>query len=92
MGINRYNHLPSLEYAVRDAEVMKHWFEQQNFSKVDIFRDRTSVRLKKFLAEEFEKPFLSPEDNLWFSFSGHSYLREGVEYLMLVDSKTEEIT
>ena len=92
MGINRYNHLPSLEYAVRDAEVMKHWFEQQNFSKVDVFRDRTSVRLKKFLAEEFEKPSLSPEDNLWFSFSGHSYLREGVEYLMLVDSKTEEIT
>ncbi len=93
IGINQYNHLPSLRYAVRDAEVIKARCEfDQDFSEVDSFTEVTSVRLKEFLAEKFEKPFLSAEDNLWFFFSGHSRLRQGVDYLMLVDSKTEEIT
>ncbi|MGK7922892.1 MAG: SUMF1/EgtB/PvdO family nonheme iron enzyme, partial [Trichodesmium sp.] len=92
IGINQYNHLPSLRYAVRDAEVIKNYLEQRNFSKVDLFSDVTSVKVKEFLAEKFEQPFLSTEDNLWFFFSGHSRLRQGVDYLMLVDSKTDEIT
>ncbi|MDY7003819.1 MAG: SUMF1/EgtB/PvdO family nonheme iron enzyme [Cyanobacteriota bacterium] len=92
IGINQYNHLPSLRYCVRDAEAIKTRCELQKFSKVDLFTEVTSVRLKEFFAEKFEKPFLSANDNLWFFFSGHGYLRQGIDYLMLVDSKTEEIT
>ncbi|NEP86970.1 MAG: response regulator [Okeania sp. SIO2C2] len=71
IGINQYNHLPSLRYAVRDAEVIKNYLEQRNFSKVDLLVDETSVKVKEFLADKFEQPFLSTEDNLWFFFSGH---------------------
>ncbi|NES01727.1 MAG: SUMF1/EgtB/PvdO family nonheme iron enzyme [Okeania sp. SIO2F4] len=92
IGINQYNHLPTLRYAVTDVDEIKARCEFQNFSKVDLFSDVTSVKVKEFLAEKFEQPFLSTEDNLWFFFSGHSRLRQGVDYLMLVDSKTEEIT
>ncbi len=92
IGINQYNYLPTLRYAVTDAEEIKARCEFQNFSKVDLFPDVTSVRVKEFFAEQFEKPFLSAKDNLWFFFSGHSRLRQGVDYLMLVDSKTDEIT
>ncbi len=95
IGINQYNHLPSLRYAVRDVEEIMYRRELQNFSQVDLFTETTevtSLRVKEFLAEKFEKPFLSAEDNLWFFFSGHSRLRQGIDYLMLVDSKTDEIT
>ena len=95
IGINQYNLLLSqqynVKYAVRDAEVMKNWFEQQNFSKVDLLTEVTSVRLKEFLAEQFEKPFLSAADNLWFFFSGHSGLIEDVGYLILADSQTDDL-
>ena len=91
MGINKYNYLPSLGYAVKDAEVIKNWFEQQNFSKVDLFTEVISVRFKNFLAEQFEKPFLSAEDNLWFFFSGYSGFIKGVDYLIPADSQKDDL-
>ena len=90
MGINQYNYLPSLRYAVKDAEVIKNWFEQKNFSKVDLFTEVISVRLKRFLAEKFEKPFLSAEDNFWFFFSGYGECIEDVDYLIPADSQKDD--
>ncbi|MEL4897218.1 SUMF1/EgtB/PvdO family nonheme iron enzyme [Crocosphaera sp. Alani8] len=97
IGVNQYQYLQTLEYAVRDAEMMKHWFDEQNFSslepsQIDLSSDPTSATVKEFLQRKFEEPFLSEKDNLWFFFSGHSRFQDGVDYLMLADSIEERVT
>ena len=40
IGINQYENLSNLKYAVRDAELMKNWFEDEaRFDKVYLFTD-----------------------------------------------------
>ncbi|MEM6612966.1 MAG: caspase family protein, partial [Cyanobacteria bacterium P01_C01_bin.72] len=109
VGINQYDNLPTLKYAVHDAELMADWFKNEaNFDRVYLFTDNSPPitdgtrpfnsqpsrdTLRRFLRTRFEKPFLSPGDNLWFFFSGHGMRHADRDYLMPsgVDSHPEEI-
>jgi formylglycine-generating enzyme required for sulfatase activity/uncharacterized caspase-like protein len=51
----------------------------------------TYATLKRFLRVRFEKPFLQPEDNLWFFFSGHGDRYQGHDYLMALDTDPGDI-
>ncbi|MDJ0898002.1 MAG: S8 family serine peptidase [Xenococcus sp. MO_188.B8] len=98
IGINQYDNLPNLKYAVRDAESMKDWFESEaGFDKVYLFTDTSPpitdgtkpyssqpsrATLRRFLRVRFEQPFLSAGDNLWFFFSGHGMRYANRDYLM----------
>ena len=98
IGINQYDNLPNLKYAVRDAESMKDWFESEaGFDKVYLFTDTSPPitdgtkpyssqpsrdTLRRFLRVRFERPFLSAGDNLWFFFSGHGMRYANRDYLM----------
>ena len=98
IGINRYKNLPSLKYAVRDADLMRDWFvDEAHFEKVYLFTDNSLAiddgkrpyesqpnrdNLLYFLRTRFEQPFLSAGDNLWFFFSGHGVRQRNRDYLM----------
>ncbi|MGK7875067.1 MAG: caspase domain-containing protein [Xenococcaceae cyanobacterium] len=101
IGINQYENLPKLNYAVRDAELMREWFREANFEKVYYFSDNsppiddaskpyssrpTGNILKRFLRVRFSQPFLSAGDNLWFFFSGHGLRHAERDYLMPSDA------
>ncbi|MEM9275912.1 MAG: SUMF1/EgtB/PvdO family nonheme iron enzyme [Cyanobacteria bacterium P01_F01_bin.143] len=102
IGINYYENLTDLRFAMRDAECMKDWFENEaNFEKVYLFTDNSPPitdgsqsfssqpsygRLIRFLESRFNNKFLSIEDNLWFFFSGHGIRYGDRDYLMLSDS------
>jgi len=102
IGINYYENLTDLRFAMRDAESMKDWFENEaNFEKVYLFTDNSPPitdasqsfpsqpsygRLIRFLESRFNHKFLSIEDNLWFFFSGHGTRYGDRDYLMLSDS------
>ncbi|MGK7899217.1 MAG: SUMF1/EgtB/PvdO family nonheme iron enzyme [Xenococcus sp. (in: cyanobacteria)] len=101
IGINKYQNLPPLKYAVRDAELMKNWFENEaGFDKVYLFTDTSPEikdadkpynsqpsrgTLRRFLRVRFERPFLSAGDNLWFFFSGHGMRYGNRDYLLPSD-------
>ena len=98
IGINEYENLPTLKYAVRDAELMKDWFEKEaKFEKVYLFSDNSPPiedgsrpyksqpnrdTLLRFFRTRFNRPFLEPGDNLWFFFSGHGMRHADRDYLM----------
>ena len=101
IGINQYQNLPTLKYAVRDAELMGDWFEKEaRFERIYLFTDTsppitdadrpynsqpTRATLRRFLRVRFERPFLSTGDNLWFFFSGHGMRHAERDYLMPSD-------
>ncbi|MEM9272303.1 MAG: caspase family protein [Cyanobacteria bacterium P01_F01_bin.143] len=101
IGINQYENLSNLKYAVRDAELMKIWFEEEaRFDKVYLFTDSSPqitdadqpynsqpnrATLRRFLRARFERPFLSAGDNLWFFFSGHGMRHGNRDYLLPSD-------
>ena len=101
IGINQYQNLPNLKYAVRDAESMKNWFKDEaRFDKVYLFTDTSPEitdgtkpynsqpsrsTLRRFLRVRFERPFLSAGDNLWFFFSGHGMRYGNRDYLLPSD-------
>ncbi|MBE9041044.1 caspase family protein, partial [Oscillatoriales cyanobacterium LEGE 11467] len=104
IGINEYEHLSRpLEYAQRDAQMMRDWLQNRaGFEKVYYYADNspkignTSTRptysnLLRLLDERFEKPFMGAGDNFWFFFSGHGVRHEGQDYLMAADSYTANI-
>jgi len=98
IGINEYDNLPDLKYAVNDAELMSEWFKNEaKFDQVYLFTDSSPDitdgskpfssqpnrdNLRRFLRTRFEKPFLSAGDNLWFFFSGHGMRHADRDYLM----------
>ncbi|NES19365.1 MAG: SUMF1/EgtB/PvdO family nonheme iron enzyme [Symploca sp. SIO3E6] len=101
VGINRYDNLQSLEYAKRDAEKMKDFFQQEaGFERVFLFTEDSPAipttppistqptfgKLRRFLRKQFEQPLLEPGDNLWFFFSGHGQRYHDRDYLLLSDS------
>ncbi len=102
IGINDYDNMPDLQYAERDAELMRDYFRNEaGFEKVYLFTDNsppindatqtfksqpTSGRLKWFLQERFNKKFLSAGDNFWFFYSGHGMRFKDRDYLMLADT------
>jgi len=101
IGINQYQNLSNLKYAVRDAELMKNWFEDKaRFDKFYLFTDSSPkitdadypyhsqpnrATLRRFLRARFEQPFLSAGDNLWFFFSGHGMRHGNRDYLLPSD-------
>ncbi|MGB0561210.1 MAG: caspase family protein [Spirulinaceae cyanobacterium] len=101
IGINGYEYMPPLRYAENDALVMAKFFKSASFQKVYTFTDSspeiedgsrpyksqpTLTRLKWFLRERFNQPFLQPGDNLWFFFSGHGVIHRDRDYLLAIDS------
>ncbi|NEP10093.1 MAG: SUMF1/EgtB/PvdO family nonheme iron enzyme [Symploca sp. SIO2C1] len=101
VGINSYDNLQSLDYAKRDAECMRDFFQQEaDFERVFLFTDDsppidtsppistqpTFGKLRSFLRRQFEQPLLEPGDNLWFFFSGHGQRYHDRDYLLLSDS------
>ena len=101
IGINQYENLSTLKYAVHDAELMAAWFKQEaKFDRVYLFTDTSPpitdanrpyksqpsrATLRRFLRTRFDQPFLSPGDNLWFFFSGHGMRHTDRDYLMPTD-------
>ncbi|AFY39268.1 Sulphatase-modifying factor protein [[Leptolyngbya] sp. PCC 7376] len=101
IGINQYQNLQSLQYAVNDAELMRNYFTRAGFERVFYFTDNspeisspnggyvstvpTTGNLFSFLHDFFEQPALNDGDNFWFFFSGHGIRDEGKDYLMPCD-------
>ncbi|NES68522.1 MAG: hypothetical protein F6K24_26455, partial [Okeania sp. SIO2D1] len=102
VGINHYDNMPTLQYAQRDAELMRDYFlHEAGFEKVYLFTDNsppindagkpfnsqpTYGALKRFLRIRFNKEFLSPGDNFWFFYSGHGMRFNDRDYLMPADA------
>ena len=100
VGINQYDNLPPLNYAVRDAEAMRDYFTEVGFDRVYLFTDNSSAitdagkpfnsqpsfgSLRRFLRVRFDKAFLSSGDNFWFFFSGHGMRHGEKDYLLPCD-------
>ncbi|GGA54193.1 GUN4 domain-containing protein [Okeania sp. KiyG1] len=102
VGINHYDNMPTLQYAKRDAELMRDYFlNEAGFEKVYLFTDNspqindvdqpfnsqpTYGTLRRFLRERFENEFLSAGDNFWFFYSGHGMRFNDRDYLMPTDA------
>ncbi|MBC1224837.1 caspase family protein, partial [Nostoc sp. UCD120] len=106
VGINNYDNLQSLNYAKRDAEAMKDWFENEaQFDRVFLFTEDspaiktnppiktqpTHGRFLTFLEVQFETKLLEAQDNLWFFFAGHGRRYEDRDYLMFLDSSSKAV-
>ena len=101
IGVNQYNNLTPLKYAVGDAGQMQDFLRQElGFNKVYLFTDNSPAitdagkpfasqptygNLRRFLRIRFDKPFLGAGDNLWFFFSGHGLRHGDRDYLMPTD-------
>jgi len=100
VGINQYDNLSRLNYAVRDAEAMRDYFTEVGFDRVYLFTDNSSAitdagkpfnsqpsfgSLRRFLRVRFDKAFLSSGDNFWFFFSGHGMRHGEKDYLLPCD-------
>jgi uncharacterized caspase-like protein len=101
IGINHYDNLSPLRYAVQDAQAMRDFFLNEiAFEQVYYFADDsppiatpnglmksypTYGSLKRFFRERFQDPFLTAGDNLWLFFAGHGEQHEGHDYLMPID-------
>jgi GUN4-like/Caspase domain len=103
IGINHYDFLQPLKYAQRDAELMQNLLHNQiGFERVFLFSDDSPSlggepthphrpNLLRFLQQLFEHPFLKPEDNFWFFFSGHGMIYAHQDYLMPADGNPDDI-
>jgi uncharacterized caspase-like protein len=107
VGINKYSNLTDLEYAKRDAEVVKEFLlSQAGFDQVFLFSDDapeiptkpspivtqpTFGHLRRFLRAQFSRRILNPGDNLWFFFAGHGRREANRDYLMLCDSDPGDV-
>jgi uncharacterized caspase-like protein/predicted GTPase len=97
IGIDRYDHLQSLEYAGKDALRINVFLQQElEFDQIFLFTDDspdignkstrpTLTNLLKVLDDIFAKPFMGAGDNFWFFFSGHGIPHQGRDYLMPAD-------
>ena len=100
VGINQYDNLSRLNYAVRDAEAMRDYFTEVGFDRVYLFTDNSPAitdagkpfnsqpsfgSLRRFLRVRFDKAFLSSGDNFWFFFSGHGMRHGEKDYLLPCD-------
>jgi uncharacterized caspase-like protein len=101
VGINEYERLKKLRYAKQDAlgiaELLK---KRGDVGTVYLFTDdsepiggrptrATHTNLIVLFESRFEQPFLKPEDNLWFFFSGHGLRHEQMDYLVPVDGDSK---
>ncbi|BAY11656.1 GUN4 domain-containing protein [Calothrix sp. NIES-2098] len=103
IGIDRYECLQPLKYAKRDADLMQNLLRNQaGFEQVFLFSDDSPniggelthpdrANLLQFLEQLFKHPFLEPEDNFWFFFSGHGMMSAHQDYLMPADGNPYNI-
>jgi len=107
IGINHYTNLQSLNYAKRDAECMRDFFQQEaGFERVFLFSEDSPAiptstapiptqptfgHLRRFLRKQFEQPLLEPGDNLWFFFSGHGQRYYDSDYLLVSDTDPDDV-
>ena len=107
IGINNYQRLRSLEFAERDAQLMKEYCQAEKFEKIFYFSDTspnfpisdgcfqetrpTIGNLRSFLTDFFSYPSLEPGDNFWFFFSGHGIRHEDRDYLMPCDGNPRAV-
>ncbi|MDJ0575149.1 MAG: GUN4 domain-containing protein [Xenococcaceae cyanobacterium MO_234.B1] len=107
VGINKYSNLTTLEYAKRDAEVVKELLlSEAGFDRVFLFTDDspeiptkpspictqpTFGHLRRFLRAQFSRKILKQGDNLWFFFAGHGMREANRDYLMLSDSDPGDV-
>ncbi|BAY21034.1 hypothetical protein NIES2100_07790 [Calothrix sp. NIES-2100] len=103
IGINHYDFLQPLKYAQRDAELMQNLLDNEiGFERVFLFADDSPslggeltrphrTNLLRFLQQLFKHPFLEPEDNFWFFFSGHGMIDADQDYLMPADGNPNDI-
>lgn len=102
VGVNQYQSLPALQYAKRDARLIRDFLARNaKFEQVYYFSDDspdivldgvtfstqpTFANLQRFLEVRFSSPFLNPDDTLWFFFSGHGLQCAQWDYLMPSDA------
>ncbi|MGB3491637.1 MAG: SUMF1/EgtB/PvdO family nonheme iron enzyme [Elainellaceae cyanobacterium] len=103
IGVNQYEFLQPLRYAKRDAELMRHFLEQDaGFDRIFFFSDDSpqvngkSTRpfgsnILRVLRQVFETPFMGDGDNFWFFFSGHGIRHNERDYLMPLDGDPEAV-
>lgn len=103
IGINHYNFLQPLKYAQRDAKLMQNLLHNEiGFERVFLFTDDSPSlsgeqthpyrpNLLQLIQNLFAHPFLEPEDNFWFFFSGHGMIHAQQDYLMLADGHPDDI-
>jgi uncharacterized caspase-like protein len=103
IGINNYDFSQNLNYAKRDAELMRDFLTKEaGFEQVLFFSENSPdyagkstrpsfINLRSVLRTRFEKPFMEAGDNFWFFFSGHGMRHKGCDYLMACDSDPGDI-
>jgi len=103
IGINNYDFSQNLNYAKRDAELMREFLiKEAGFEQVLFFSENSPdyagkstrpsfINLRSVLRTRFEKPFMEAGDNFWFFFSGHGMRHKGCDYLMACDSDPGDI-
>lgn len=103
IGVNKYDRLQDLNYAKRDAQLMRDFLlNETSFERVYFFSDDSPdiggkstrpnrANLRGVLRELFAKPFMGAGDNFWFFFSGHGIRHNNRDYLMPCDGDAEDI-
>jgi formylglycine-generating enzyme required for sulfatase activity len=103
IGVNKYDRLQELQYAKRDAQLMRDFLvNEASFERVFFFSDDSPdiavkstrpnrANLRGVLRELFAKPLMGAGDNFWFFFSGHGIRHNNRDYLMPCDGDTEDI-
>ena len=85
IGINQYKNLPSLKYAVRDAELMRDWFvDETHFEKVYLFTDNSLAIDDGKRPYESQQQYLGARQHLQFCrFSSCERVRQDSIALLL---------
>ncbi|MEM9216663.1 MAG: caspase family protein [Cyanobacteria bacterium P01_F01_bin.150] len=93
IGVNRYQShlLPPLKFAENDARAMQSYLESIGFDDVLLYSDSTSdqptlANLQGTIRHLSTSFRLGPEDSFWFSFSGHGFQQNGIDFLLTSDS------
>ncbi len=105
IGISQYERLQSLQYAERDAQLVRDLLvKEAKFDQVYYFSDRspeivldgvtiltqpTVANLWRFFELRFATPFLKQGDTLWLFFSGYGLQYADSDYLMPSDGEPE---
>jgi uncharacterized caspase-like protein len=104
VGINQYQYLQPLNYAQKDAEaIYKFWVDDAGFpqDKSLLITDNSPQmsRMSTYPSQEnildwvesVCKEQLSPEDVLWFFFSGYGFSKHGTDYLLPIDGNPAQL-
>jgi formylglycine-generating enzyme required for sulfatase activity/uncharacterized caspase-like protein len=107
VGINQYDNLRRLNYAERDGESVRDFFQGLGFEQVyffaknapailadrggEIAAEPTMNRLRNFLRRRLESQPLAAGDTLWFFFAGHGKRQGERDYLMLIDADPGDV-